>query len=212
VMDGGHLDHNRTLRQSGFTKRLRMIRSLGHWMTKPSTETAIGWKVMQYDPKTQNVIAGSDSRIRRSLDVGKPVNMPGQGIWLSLDRDYVLTYYRGHDHEVLLQFEFDPQTLIKGNLTDRETEFSVPHAILLSYEILPQEDWTMKNAWSWIIQFLTAFHDNNPPAMHVTHALVTFIYACIWSSEHAWEYHILIAFFGLSLALHTFAAWIRPQG
>jgi hypothetical protein len=116
------------------------FKTAGYLMTKPSAETAIGWKVMQYDLKTQNVIAGADSRIRRALDIGKPVDMPGQGIWLSLDRDYVLTYYRGHDHEVLLQFEFDPQTLIKGNLTDRETEFSVPQATLLSFEILPQED------------------------------------------------------------------------
>lgn len=99
----------------------------------------IGWKVMRYDPQTREVIAGADSRIRRPLRAGENMSMPGQGIWLSLDREYVLTYYRCHDHEVLLEFEFDPDTLIEGNLTDRETEFSVSSARLLSFEVLPEE-------------------------------------------------------------------------
>ncbi len=58
---------------------------------------------------------------------------------MSLDKDYVLEFYRCHDHEALLCLSFDPDTLLAGNLTDQQTEFSVAEATLLSCLILPPE-------------------------------------------------------------------------
>jgi hypothetical protein len=64
------------------------------------------------------------------------------GIYLSLDPNYVITYYsHGSDdpedpQEVLATFKFDPNDIIDGNLTDRETEFRVSKAMLYDFKYL----------------------------------------------------------------------------
>lgn len=66
--------------------------------------------------------------------------MPGKGLFLSLQKEYVIDYYGVFDWNILLVFEFDPTKIVHGNLTDRETEFSVSEARLISWEIFRGED------------------------------------------------------------------------
>lgn len=97
----------------------------------------VGYKVMRYDPNTGKVIAGADSRLSFIPNIGQKMSMPGNGIYMSTDRNYVLTYYSElADHEVLITFEFDPNHITFGNLTDRETEFAVPSARIKNIEKL----------------------------------------------------------------------------
>jgi len=100
----------------------------------------IGWKVMRTTPEGTHLVSGADGRIVLPIITGDTLTMPHPGIWMSLDRKYVLDHYRCHDHEALLCLSFDPATLRAGNLTDRQTEFAVPRATLISCTTLPPED------------------------------------------------------------------------
>ena len=99
---------------------------------------AIGYKVM----KTEDgeIISGRDSRIKFKPEVGKVLKMGGNGIYLSPHKDYVIDYYSGlADEEVLLTLEFDPDTIITGDLNDNEPEISVPKVKIVDIEELQEE-------------------------------------------------------------------------
>lgn len=103
----------------------------------------IGYKVMNYDPDTGEIVSGADNRLRFMPEIEKSISMPGQGIWMTLDRDYAVTYYAIHDHNAVLELEFDPEQILHGNLTDNQTEFTVPTARLLSMEVVTDPDLEM---------------------------------------------------------------------
>lgn len=94
---------------------------------------------MRYDPATNELISGSDSRLRFPCAVGTRIHMPGLGIWMGSRPDYVKDYYCAHDHEVLLELAFDPNQIQAGNLTDNEPEFATPSAEIISIEHLATE-------------------------------------------------------------------------
>jgi hypothetical protein len=104
-----------------------------------SRATRRGYRVMRYNPESQQAISGADSRISVSLEPGAVHRYPGVGMFLTLDRQYALDYYLVHDQNVLLTYEFDPLQLTTGNVTDRQTEFSVPRATLVRAEVLDAE-------------------------------------------------------------------------
>lgn len=110
-------------------------------LTELHSQKNIAYKVMAYNPELGRIIAGADKRQSFPLKIGVMIQMPGNGIYLSLDKDYVLTYYSElAQNEVLITFEFDPTTLITGNLEDRETEFSVPKAKILDIKHLVHDE------------------------------------------------------------------------
>lgn len=93
----------------------------------------IGYKVM----KTENgkIISGKDSRQNFNLEINKDFSMTGNGIYLGMDKDYVMTYYSGlADEEVLLELKFKKSDIITGSLDDREPEISVRTAKILSFK------------------------------------------------------------------------------
>ena len=95
----------------------------------------IGYKVMRVEGG--KVVAGADSRQSYPLRKGYVIAMPGNGIYLSLQKQYVLDYYSGlADDEVLLTLEFSEKDITTGNLTDRETEVSVKRAKIVSFKRL----------------------------------------------------------------------------
>jgi hypothetical protein len=107
---------------------------------QPLPDQRIGWKVMRTNSEGTEFISGADSRIRFPIRLGKTITMPHPGVWMSLDKDYVLEHYRCHDFEALVCLSFDPDMVCDGNLTDRQTEFAVPSVTLLSCEPLPPEE------------------------------------------------------------------------
>ncbi len=101
----------------------------------------VGYKVMNYDPRTGTLTSGRDARQKFPLKKGYTMNMPGNGIYMSLGKDYVVTYYSGlAENEVLIEFSFDPDDILFGNLTDRETEFAVSKATINDYEVLESDE------------------------------------------------------------------------
>lgn len=95
----------------------------------------IGYKVMRYENGT--LIAGANSRLNFKAEIGKTISMPGNGIYMSPNKDYVLNYYSGlADNEVLITFEFDINDITLGNLTDRESEVAVKQAKIINIEQL----------------------------------------------------------------------------
>lgn len=102
-----------------------------------SKEKMLGYKAMRYE--RGEAVSGADSRHRFKVRKGKVVRMPGKGIFLSPNRQYVLDYYAGHnDTEVLLTLEFDPAHITSGanTLSDREPELTVSSAKIVDFELL----------------------------------------------------------------------------
>lgn len=93
---------------------------------------------MRFDPAICEVISGADARLRSKIAVGQYLTMPDPGIWMSLGRKYVIDHYAVHDVNVLIEFAFDPEMVLAGNLTDRETEFAAPSARVISLSILEE--------------------------------------------------------------------------
>lgn len=68
---------------------------------------------------------------------GSVIQMPGNGIYMSTNRDFVLESYSGlAEEEVLLTLKFDTDEISSGNMTDREPEITVPRAAIVSVEYL----------------------------------------------------------------------------
>ena len=103
-------------------------------------EQMIGYKVMNYDNDRKEAISGADSRQGFPLEKGKVVTMSGKGIFLTLDRQYALDYYANHEYNALIAFEFDSDDVTGGNLTDKDTEFTVSKAKIIDYEIIHEDD------------------------------------------------------------------------
>lgn len=98
----------------------------------------IGYKVMRYEDG--KLISGANSSLTFEPKIGEYMRMPGQGIFISPIKDYVLDYYSGlNDSEALLTFEFDPKDIKFGELTDKEPEVGVSRAKLIDFEILDDE-------------------------------------------------------------------------
>lgn len=95
-----------------------------------------GYKVMAVSEDGAALVSMADARQRFPMKLG-PMSMPGKGIFMSPNKQFVLEYYSGHnDREALLTFEFDPSDVVSGNLTDREPEISVSKADLIEIEPL----------------------------------------------------------------------------
>lgn len=100
-----------------------------------STQKMLGYKIMRYE--NGRAIAGADSRQSFEPKIGATVTMRGNGIYMGTDKQYVLSYYSGlADEEILLTFEFDPNAITLGNLTDREVEIAVPSAKIVDVEMI----------------------------------------------------------------------------
>lgn len=98
-----------------------------------------GYKVMAVSEDGAALVSMADARQRFPMKLG-PMSMPGKGIFMSPNKQFVLEYYSGHnDREALLTFEFDPSDVTSGNLTDRESEISVSKADLIEIEPLGDE-------------------------------------------------------------------------
>jgi hypothetical protein len=97
-----------------------------------------GYKVMNYDPEKGTVISGADNRVTKDMKLrkGMVMKMPGKGIFMSTNKEYVKQYYGGmHDHEAVIKFEFDSSKISSGNITDKESEITVPEAKVVDFEI-----------------------------------------------------------------------------
>lgn len=105
-------------------------------MTKLHKSKSIGYKIMPIIDG--NLMSGFNKNLGVfALCKGGVIEMPGNGIYMSNNRQYVIDNYSGlAEEEVLIAFEFNPDDIKWGNTTDRESEFSVPSAKIIGFQFL----------------------------------------------------------------------------
>jgi len=100
----------------------------------------VGYKAMRFE--NGRAISGADSRQSFVVRKGHVIRMPGKGVFLSTNREYILKYYAGgNDRDVILTLEFNPKDIVSvlGSLDDREPELTVSAAKIVDFEILENE-------------------------------------------------------------------------
>jgi len=96
-----------------------------------------GYKVMTYDETKNLAVSTANNNYSFPLQIGKIISMPGAGIYMSTDKNFVLTYYSGlADSEVLVVFDFNSKDILKGNVNDKENEITVRKATITSFKVL----------------------------------------------------------------------------
>lgn len=99
----------------------------------------IGYKVMPII--NGKISSGANKNLELNPTVGEYIKMPGNGIYLSLNKQYVLDYYSElADEEVLITFKFNADDIITGNISDKETEISVSKALIINIEYITNEE------------------------------------------------------------------------
>lgn len=96
----------------------------------------IGYKIMpRIDGK---LVSGANKNLGEfDLKKGSQMKMPGNGIYMSTNRDYVIENYSGlADEEVLIAFRFDEREMTLGNLDDKEPEIAVSKATIIGFQFL----------------------------------------------------------------------------
>lgn len=112
-------------------------------------------------------ISGADSRQGFVPRRGDVIRMPGRGIFVSTNRDYIETYYAGHNpQEVLLTLEFDVDDIVSGahTLGDREPELTLRQAEIVDFEVVRHDD-LEENAPGAMRSLRRALTPNASPAM-----------------------------------------------
>lgn len=104
----------------------------------------LGYKVMGYDGK--NLISGANSKITLPATLGAIHAMPGGGIFLSNESEYVVDYYsykedENDPDEVVIQYEFSLGDVVTGEnrLGDKQPEIGVSKAKIV--QMIPIDDW-----------------------------------------------------------------------
>jgi hypothetical protein len=126
-------------RMTEFLLRRKNTNEAAQDVTETVQDDIYGYKAMNYNPETQEITSGADSRVTKGIKLrkGMTLKMPGKGIFMSTNRKYIEDYYSGHnDHEVLIKFKFNPADIITGNLTDRENEFTVLSAKVVGFKVI----------------------------------------------------------------------------
>lgn len=95
---------------------------------KKSGGEYIGYKVMAQN-KNGELVSGADNRqVVGQPDLGSTISMPGSGVYLSNNPQYVLDYYSNlAEHEVLLKLSFIKEDIVDGiqQLNDNNPEIGV---------------------------------------------------------------------------------------
>ena len=99
----------------------------------------LGYKVMRLEDG--RAVSLADSQHGFEVRKGATIQMPGVGVFLSTNRQFVVTHYTGltDDQEVILTLEFDPKDILSGHLHDRESVLTVSAAKIVDFEIVENE-------------------------------------------------------------------------
>ena len=99
-------------------------------------ESAIGYKVMEI--KDGMLVSLADDNFNIPANIGTTIEFPGQGSYLSPNKEFVLQYYSGltDNDEALVTLEFDPADIKSGSMDDLESEISVSKAKIIDIEVI----------------------------------------------------------------------------
>lgn len=98
----------------------------------------IGYKIMPLIDG--RLMSGANKNLGEfELRKGAEMAMPGNGIYMSTNREFVVENYSGlADEEVLIAFKFDSKSITSGNLKDKEPEITVPRATIVGFQYLAE--------------------------------------------------------------------------
>lgn len=100
----------------------------------------VGYKVMAFKEDSDLIRAGANGNLTYELEEfkeGSILEMPGNGCYLALDKDYVMDYYSGlAEKEILIRMEFDTDDIITGDINDREPELSLSKVKILDVQVV----------------------------------------------------------------------------
>jgi len=145
---GRKLPHQYVTKHSVSVNRIQ-VKVGQHWVllsqysTNPAERVAAryaadkirAYKVMSL--QDGKLVSGANSRLGFPARKGATIRMPGNGVYMSPNKRYVLDYYSGlADNEVLLTLEFNRGDIKWGNLTDREAEVAASPVKILDIEPL----------------------------------------------------------------------------
>lgn len=103
--------------------------------------TYTGYKVMALEDGVLR--SGADSRQTFDMAAGTTISMPGNGVFLSNNPEYVIDYYSGlADDEVLIEVKFDRDNVVDGDsqFNDREPEIGVSDVEIVSVTPVDEYD------------------------------------------------------------------------
>ncbi len=142
-------------RSLGFEPTGRSVNVLGHpQMSRPPNVARgsfqrmldgrlVGYRACSYDPETNELVSGADSRQRLPAVQGSLHRMTGQGMFLAAVERYAIDHYANHDLNAICRYAFSPSDVVTGSLDDREPEISVRSAELLDFHVIDADgyDW-----------------------------------------------------------------------
>jgi hypothetical protein len=99
----------------------------------------IGYKVMGWDPAARRLVSLADPSLRYPSQLGSRHSAGGHGIYLANSRDFVLSHYAIADVNALVTYEFHPESVVSGNLYDREAVVTVRSAVVVSVELYDED-------------------------------------------------------------------------
>lgn len=104
-----------------------------------------GYKVMTVTDDG-GLVSGANSRIKLPAKVGAKHSMPGSGIYMSNDPEYVVDYYSYKEDEedpdeMVIKYKFRLQDVVEGegSLGDAEPEIGVSQALVVG--LIPIDAW-----------------------------------------------------------------------
>jgi len=109
----------------------------GAFRVTPSGEL-IGWKVMQWDPTTGDLVSGANSAIRLRPEAPSHA-MPGRGIYVGASERYVRDHYAQHDYNAVIEYAFAADDVVHGSIYDREPEVAVRRAKVVKVEVYDED-------------------------------------------------------------------------
>ena len=95
----------------------------------------MGYKTMTYDPDRNMVVSIASPDMAYSATVGTVIRMPGNGLYLSGDKQLVIDYYTEMTDgpEVIVTFEFKGDDVVTGT-ADGSGEYTVRSATITQIE------------------------------------------------------------------------------
>lgn len=93
----------------------------------------IAYKIIDYNNGNPQSMAG---KVLIPMNLGQ---YDGEPLYFSLTKQYVIDYYVCNNTNILLTIRFNPSDVIWGNLTDRETEFTLSKFTIIKKEFVTDD-------------------------------------------------------------------------
>jgi hypothetical protein len=84
------------------------------------------------------LVSLANNHFKIPAKINHTIEFPGKGLYLGLDKKFVLDYYSGSsdEPEALVTVKFNLSDVVTGNIEDKESVVSVSKAVIVNIEEL----------------------------------------------------------------------------